>query len=301
MRRIRKKRKQQFMFLGVGIFLLGIMTAGYAAFNTSLTIGAKGSVGKKEGMISGYLNNYRKVDFEDRSEESEDEALFQKLYGDNNGELVYDTDKSIILDYNNAIPVFDKTLREYGNGYTIYITVKGDIFQYPVPETGKDASGNPVYDKWGPATIFGMSTESVKGQTLPPNRVCWFGFRNGFFQIYSFSNTTFDSVDSEKTDEVGFRSLRIDDKYNNKILNIQVVGVSNKTTKVYFNGKLFTEFESGNGNGTFNNATIGDLRPLRGVKFTGNFYDIAIYDKALNEVEIDQNWRHAKETWNIEE
>ena len=46
------------------------------------------------------------------------------------------------------------------------------------------------------------------------------------------------------------------EQYNNKILNIQVTGMQNGITKVYFNGKLFTQFNSGDGNGLFNNATI---------------------------------------------
>ena len=66
---------------------------------------------------------------------------------------------------------------------------------------------------------------------------------------------------------------------------------------MYFNGQLFTTFPSGSGDGRFTMATIGDLRPYRGVKFTGNFYDIGVYNKVLTPDEVERNWNHVRTTY----
>ncbi len=247
-------------------------------------------------IASGYANDYRGVEISDTTYNDTTEADFKRLYGDNNSDFEYDEDGSIVLDENNAIPVFDRTSRNYINGYSVYITIKGDIHQWPVPPTGYDAKGNPLYDAWGPATIFAMSDVDTAGS----NRLCWFGFRNGYFQIYSYCSDTFNNVDGEKKDVDGFRSIKMDEEYDNKILNIQITGIHDGITNVYFNGKLFTSFPSGNGNGSFNTAVVGDLRPLRGLKFTGNFYDIAVYNRILTSDEIQKNWFYADYTWGIE-
>ena len=68
----------------------------------------------------------------------------------------------------------------------------------------------------GPATIFAMSDVDKANS----NRLCWFGFRNGYFQIYSYLDVTLDGIDGPKTDMDGFRSVAIDEKYDNKILDL---------------------------------------------------------------------------------
>lgn len=52
--------------------------------------------------------------------------------------------------------------------------------------------------------------------------------------------------------------------------------------------------------GNFNQAIIGDLRPLRGIKFKGNLYDIAVYNRVLTSEEIQHNWNYSKENWHID-
>lgn len=245
-------------------------------------------------IAKGYISDFREVVYEDRTQD-ETEEEFARKYGDKGGKFEYASDGSIVLDENNVIPIFDRTLRNYENGYSVYMTIKGDINQWPTPYLETDSSGNPIYDEWGPATILGMSTENIANS----NRMCWFGFRNGYFQIYSYCNETFNNVNGEKTDAKGFRSLKMDSKYSNKVLNIQITGERGGKTRVYFNGTLFTEFDSGDGDGRFNNATIGDLRPSRGIKFKGNLYDINIYNRVLTDEELAQNWEYAESTWNI--
>lgn len=46
---------------------------------------------------------------------------------------------------------------------------------------------------------------------------------------------------------------------------------------------------------------FGDLRPLRGVKFTGSFYDIVVYNRVLTDDEINKNWNYSNITWGIEQ
>ncbi len=246
-------------------------------------------------IAGGYLNDFRVIRITDSTYTDTTQEAYDDLYGDNNNEFEYAEDGSIVLDEDNAIPVFDRSDRNYSDGYSVYITVKGDINQWPIPPKSYDTQGKPVYDTWGPATIFAMSDIDKAGS----NRLCWFGFKNGYFQIYSYLNVTLSEVDGKKDDLDGFRSLKIDEKYNNQILNIQVTGEQGGNTNVYFNGELFATFPSGPGNGSFNTAVIGDIRAMRGLKFKGNFYDIAIYNRKLTDSEITQNWNHAKLTWGI--
>ena len=49
----------------------------------------------------------------------------------------------------------------------------------------------------------------------------------------------------------------------------------------------------------YNSATLGDLRPGRELKFIGTVYDVALYNRALTEEEIQTNWNYANRNWNI--
>jgi hypothetical protein len=62
---------------------------------------------------------------------------------------------------------------------------------------------------------------------------------------------------------------------------------------------LYTSFNSGLDRVEYTSATIGDLRPGRGLKFTGVIYDFAMYNKALTETEVQTNWEYADARWQI--
>mgnify|MGYP003304684139 CR=1 FL=1 len=50
----------------------------------------------------------------------------------------------------------------------------------------------------------------------------------------------------------------------------------------------------------YNVATIGDLRPTRGLRFKGKMYDIAVYNRVLSKDEVMHNWNYANNKWNID-
>ena len=136
------------------------------------------------------------------------------------------------------------------------------------------------------------------------NRLCWFGFKKGCFQIYSYlGSKTPSDINGEFYDPdnyPGFLSKTLPRKYDNQIMNIQITANTNEKTNIYLNGELWTSFDSGEGTGDFFEATIGDLRALRGVKFIGNFYDISVYPRELTEEEVKENWEYAQSKWNIQ-
>lgn len=251
---------------------------------------------KQPTLVEGGRSDFRKVLYSDDTEGKPIEE-YNRLYGGNNNNIQYDTDGSIILDEDNPVMVFEKSDFDYKEEYSVYITVKGDIDQCPKTETGEE-------DRWGPSTIFAMSGEQVNVIGNVVNRLCWFGYRKGCFQIYSYLGSTSPSdVNGEFYDPEtfpGFLSKTMPRQYDNQIVNIQITANTNRKTNIYLNGELWTSYDSGNGTGEFFEATIGDLRALRGVKFIGNFYDISVYPRKLTEEEVKQNWEYARDKWNIQ-
>ena len=82
-------------------------------------------------------------------------------------------------------------------------------------------------------------------------------------------------------------------------MNIQVTASRLGKTRVYINGSLIREFDSGGDTVSYKIATIGDLRPSRGLKFNGKIYDLALYNTELSTSAVNFNWSHAKNTWGI--
>ncbi len=132
--------------------------------------------------------------------------------------------------------------------------------------------------------LCGITEESGK-------YINWIGIYKNYLNVCSFSTTSWSGVDHETREDDGFLSINIAE-YNNKLMNIQVVAVKGGETKLYINGELKATFSSGKlENPTFKNLTIGELRLTRNLKFTGKLYDFAIYGKALNEQEVQDNWK----------
>ncbi len=179
------------------------------------------------------MNDYRPIETSDVNE-GMDEEMFKKIYGDNNGNIEYGEDGSIILDEDNAIPIFDRSERSYENGYTVYLTVKGYTNQDP-------------NDSWGPCTIFAMSSDQ---DTSVVNRLCWVGVRKNNLQVFSYYNEVPPRDCDYEYEKDGFISKDIS-SYSNKIMNIQITGRKDDKTNIYINGELFKSFNSGTGNRKF--------------------------------------------------
>ena len=88
-------------------------------------------------------------------------------------------------------------------------------------------------------------------------------------------------------------------------MNIQVTArrghtdASKNITRVYINGVEKKSFKSGANPVDYSIATIGDLRPSRGLKYSGVIYDLALYNTELTKNAVDFNWNYAKSKWHI--
>lgn len=234
-------------------------------------------------IVSGYIKGITKL------EETQCEGFidisnaggYEKIYGGNNGQIEYSSDGALIFDTDN--PVLYKEIEDVGDfpdKYSVYFTVKADYMQLNNTQMYSTA-----------LVAIGCGDGLNKSQNL-----LWMGFYKGYLQITSFSyGGNYKDSDSE-TVSTGFLSKNFSE-YSNKIINLQVVGNRTGETKVYVNGEKIVEFESGGKEVIPEYITIGDLRPLRNLKFEGKIYDYAIYDKELTEQEVQNNWLYAKNKW----
>ena len=163
--------------------------------------------------------------------------------------------------------------------YTLYTTLKADTSQYGIP-------GGSF-----PATVIAISKADTK-------YLNWFGFYKNYLQIYSYYNGTVKGNITKDQKSTGFISFDVS-KYSNQIINLQIVATRGANTKIYINGEYVTSFVSGTTAVDYKFATIGDLRTGRGLKFTGTIYDLALYNKALTEEEVQTNWEYADTRWQI--
>ena len=82
-------------------------------------------------------------------------------------------------------------------------------------------------------------------------------------------------------------------------VNIQITARRGGYTKVYINGEEKLSFRSGVDSINYSSATIGDLRPSRGLKYQGVLYDLAFYNKVLSQSEVRENYNYANSKWHI--
>ena len=83
-------------------------------------------------------------------------------------------------------------------------------------------------------------------------------------------------------------------------MNIQITARRDGETNVYINGgQVKKTFASGSDAVDYSIATIGDLRPGRGLKYNGIVYDLALYNTELSSDAVRHNWNYAKNKWNI--
>ena len=205
-------------------------------------------------------------------------CTYEECYSDNNGLFQYDANGGLILDLDNQIGVLniDSSMKVY-DSYTAYMTIKADVNQLEPQENY--------------ATAILAISENTEGYLL------WIGFYKGYLHVYTYEKGSKKTYNYDYTEE-GFISMNAS-KYSNKIINIQLVATRNQKSKLYINGTLIKTFNSGTMELNYNSATLGDLRPGRELKFIGTVYDVALYNRALTEEEIQTNWNYANRNWNI--
>lgn len=209
-----------------------------------------------------------------------DYCTYTECYSGNNGKLEYDEKNGLVLDEDNTILTLtiDQSM-SVTDEYTLYTTLKADTSQYGIP-------GGSF-----PATVIAISEANTK-------YLNWFGFYKNYLQIYSYYNGTAKGNITKDQKSTGFISFNVS-KYSNQIINLQIVATRGANTKIYINGEYVTSFVSGTTAVDYKFATIGDLRTGRGLKFTGTIYDLALYNKALTEEEVQTNWEYADTRWQI--
>ena len=188
--------------------------------------------------------------------------------------LLYDEDQSLKLD--STAPIVDLKLNnvDVSEGYSINITVKAPTDQF-------------VNNLQG--TLVAISQANA-------NYLSWVGFNRNYINIFSYYSGQAFGKNVEYAKK-GFLSTNILE-YDNQLINIQITAEREGLTNLYINGSFIKSFSSGGSNLAYDSITIGDLRPGRNLKFTGNIYDFALYDRKLTDEEVQQNYIASIDNYN---
>ena len=190
-------------------------------------------------------------------------------------------DGGLLLNVGEGIPILNiAQSMGINQTFSVYTTVLPDDL---------NQVGEPT--KTYPATILAIS----QGYGL---YLTWIGIYQNHLHVYSYNQTGSNANVNYETVKNGFISFNISE-YAGKKMNIQVTSVRNGLTKVYINGELKETFSSGSHDVSYNVATIGDLRPTRGLRFQGKMYDMTLYNTVLSDDAIRHNWNYAKSKWGI--
>lgn len=200
-------------------------------------------------------------------------VTYDAIYTGNGEVIEKDANGHIVLDDDNPVLFYETTEDESLNldEYSINLTIKGD-----------SAQGN----------AYGNTVLSI-GDMQQNSYVSIINICRGYLHIYSYKDDLVANCSSERTD-VGFGSYDISE-YSNQILNIQVLASKTGNTRVFINGEEKQSFQSGTSTATPIQASIGELKPLRKLKYTGTLYNCSIFNRILNETEIQANWLEAKD------
>ena len=228
-------------------------------------------------LVFGGLSDFRKIEEEDCEGYYSSHGYYADLYAGNNEKLQYDNEGNLVFDADNPILVMDIDESEnlFQEEFSIYCTIKADTSQG---------------ERYG-STIISIGDGSGK-------YIGWISIFKGYLHVYTYVLENAGADFAKPTIQKGFGSYEIS-KYSNQIMNIQVTSSRTGTTKVYINGEKLTNFESGGASMPATHVTIGDLRPLRDLKFHGTIYDFSMYNSVLAEEEIKNNWNYAKNKWKI--
>lgn len=178
---------------------------------------------------------------------------------------------------NIGMLLVDQT-RPINERYSLNITVKGTTNQ-----NGSDTENLP-------ATICALSDVSSK-------YILWMGIHTNILTVYAYSPIMSVSYTSP-TNIKGYCSIDLSE-YDNRAVNIQVTSQRSAKTKIYIDGILKAEFDSGDEIYTYNALTIGDLRQGRNLKYDGTAYNFALYSEILTDQEVMQNWNYTKNTFGL--
>ena len=192
------------------------------------------------------------------------------VYTDNSGALQYDNDGALLLDKDNSIAVLDIDNKyKIGNNYSLSTTFYWD----------KSLISN--------TEAFSSTVVAISGTAK--NYLSWVGIDQGYLFVYSYTVIDDNYIPYLGQELRGYKVVNLSE-YDKSIINVQVVGVRDKKTKIYINGEKVSEFVSGSSELDYNHLTLGDLRIGRNLKFVGRIYDFAIFDKVLSDEQVKNNY-----------
>lgn len=231
-------------------------------------------------LIFSNLDAFRTITAEDCEDYTEHGGGYEELYAGNGGEMEYTSDGAMKFDADNPILFLEigENTDMFADEYSLYFTIEADTMQ----------AGNDTSEEIYPATIASIGDGVNK-------YLAWIGIYKNYLHVYSYCGNLMKDMNKEH-EEKGFISRDIS-KYTNTTLNIQIIAAKNAKTDVYLNGELFASFDSGGTDIETTHVTIGDLRPIRNLKYTGKLYDFAMYRRVLTQEEIITNWEFAKNKW----
>ncbi len=127
------------------------------------------------------------------------------------------------------------------------------------------------------------------------NYTSWISIIDNNLRVYAYSYLT-DPINNMP----GFITIDVSE-YDNKFMHLQLTVEKGGKAKLYINGDMKVEFDSGAKEFENTTLTIGDLRAERKLRYYGTIYDVALYGKVLSEEEIQRNWQYVKKEYNIDE
>ena len=279
MRKIRryKRKRQKKMIIILSLSLLIILTVGYAAFSTNLSITAKGNI--KEYTTEDYVQDglflhldgiYNTKQGHNQNATSWDNLIDNgynlTMFGFSNG-ITWTSDNG--LEFDGVDDYIDSGFKQdvLGNDITIDIVVNNEEIN--------NHRGLVGYHWSNDYTGFAIQFNN--------NRLVWYYYGSGTFCVIRTS------VEQTQT-------------LVNKTSEITAIMSANNYISLYIDGEEVSTtscsipFEPWSGD---DNLIIARTLPSSDRFFKGNIYNYKIYRKALTEEEVKQNYRVNKQRYDI--
>ncbi len=213
--------------------------------------------------------------------------FFGGFYSTVDKEFEYVEDKyghSGLVTGENAAEIGIEQKNKINDQYSVSVVVEGTTKQ---TKTDSAAFMYPDGLKYYAKTIFSICN-------TVNNYTSWIGVVDDRLRIYAYSYLT-DPVNGKP----GFISIDISE-YDNKFMHLQLTVEKGGKAKLYINGDLKVEFDSGSMEFENTTLTVGDLRAERKLRYDGTIYDVALYGKVLTEEEVQRNWQYVSKEYNID-
>ena len=290
----RKRRKQKKLIIILSLSLLMVITVGYAAFSTNLSITAKGNI--KEFTIEDYVKDglfafYDGIENTANGHGAPTDTWYNKAL-DLNPNLATQA-KSTLTNFTASSWTNDNGLLFNGIDNVVdtgYMQeALGQQITFELVITNKNTENYHGYfgEHFGPDDIFTTNHNSgieiqYHSETL---RIGYWSSGDGWCGVTLSPETIRNNLTNKKSDMV-------------------IVFEFQKSVTVYING---TQIAAKNCPYTFNPATesnfmIGRSHPSPNSNryFEGTMYNFMVYKKALNDNEIKQNYKVNKQRYGLE-